>query len=503
MSIDVLIVGGGPVGMTLGAELARYGVSVRIVHRTSQEIRQEPNRTKPVFLWSRTLELLDRSGSAAELVAAGQKLTGGNIVAEGKSIGHIDFTAVNSPHGFLLTLPQDVTERFLEQHLNRLGVQVERGSSFISLSHGGGALNWTTGLKAVIGRPDGGHEIVEAKWLVGCDGIQSGVRKYMEMPLQGGSRQSDWAMADVHLSGIGLNPSEFAIFWHHEGVLAIFPIQQGAYRIIADLGKGPGLWPKDLSLEEIQAVLDKRGPGGLTVSDPLWISGFRASDKKVRNYQMGRVFLSGDAAYAYSPMGGQGLNMGMQDAINLAWKLALVVKGICPEERLLPSYNVERSAANGELTGTISRLSAAANGRNQPTQMIRNLLGGALLGLLPTRRSLADSLVEISAGYAHSPLNGPEERAFPGPGPGDRMPPVAGEVPVGADNGPRFALYADASPEINEILRVHADLLEPNLRAPLSPRCVWLVRPDGYVAAVSLDLDVKLIADYLSDLKEA
>jgi hypothetical protein len=170
---------------------------------------------------------------------------------------------------------------------------------------------------------------------------------------------------------------------------------------------------------------------------------------------------------------------------------------------LLPSYNVERSAANGELTGTISRLSAAANGRNQPTQMIRNLLGGALLGLLPTRRSLADSLVEISAGYAHSPLNGPEERAFPGPGPGDRMPPVAGEVPVGADNGPRFALYADASPEINEILRVHADLLEPKLRAPLSPRCVWLVRPDGYVAAVSLDLDVKLIADYLSDLKEA
>jgi 2-polyprenyl-6-methoxyphenol hydroxylase-like FAD-dependent oxidoreductase len=503
MSIDVLIVGGGPVGMTLGAELARYGVKVRIVHRTSQELRQEPNKTKPVFLWSRTLELLDRSGSAAKLVAAGQKLTGANIVADGKSIGHIDFTLVNSPHRYLLTLPQDDTERFLEQHLNRLGVQVERGSSFISLSHGGGALNWSSGLKAVIGHADGGHEIVEAQWLVGCDGIQSGVRKYMEMPLQGGSRESDWAMADVHLSGIGLNPSEFTTFWHPDGVLAIFPIQQGAYRIIADLGKGPGLWPQDPTMEQIQALLDQRGPGGLTVSDPLWLSAFRASDKKVRNYQMGRVFLSGDAAYAYSPMGGQGLNMGMQDAVNLAWKLALVVKGICPEQKLLPSYNVERSAANAQVTGTIARLTAAANVRNQPIQTIRNLLGGALLGLLPTRRVMQDSLAEISGGYAHSPLNGPEERAFPGPGPGDRMPPVAGEVPVGAGDVPRFALYADPSPEIDALLQIHADLLEPKLRAPLSLHCVWLVRPDGYVAAVSLDLDVKLIADYLSDLKEA
>jgi 2-polyprenyl-6-methoxyphenol hydroxylase-like FAD-dependent oxidoreductase len=501
MSIDVLIVGGGPVGMTLGAELARYGVSVRIVHRTSREARPEPNRTKPVFLWSRTLELLDRSGSAAALAAAGQKLTGANVVADGKSIGHIDFTAVDSPHRYLLTLPQDVTEGFLEAHLNRLGVHVERGSSFISLSHGGGALNWDMGLKAVIAHGDGGHEIVEAKWLVGCDGILSGVRKYMEMPLQGGSRESDWAMADVHLSGIGLNPTEFTTFWHQDGVLAIFPIQQGAYRIIADLGKGPGLWPQNPTLDEIQALLDERGPGGLTVSDPLWLSAFRASDKKVRNYQMGRVFLSGDAAYAYSPMGGQGLNMGMQDAVNLAWKLALVVKGTCPEAKLLPSYDVERSAANAQLTGTIARLTAATTVRNQPVQTIRHLLGGALLGLLPTRRLVADTLAEISAGYAHSPLNGPEERAFPGPGPGDRMPPIEGEVPVGAGDVPRFALYADASPEIDALLQAHADLLEPQLRKPLSLHCVWLVRPDGYVAAVSLDLDVKLIADYLSDLK--
>jgi hypothetical protein len=194
--------------------------------------------------------------------------------------------------------------------------------------------------------------------------------------------------------------------------------------------------------------------------------------------------------------------MGMQDAVNLAWKLALVIAGTCPEGKLLPSYNVERSAASGQVTSTIARLSAAASRRNQPLQTIRNLLGAALLGLSPLRQMMAEGLAEISAGYARSPLNGPEERAFPGPIPGDRMPPKMGEVPVGAGSTPRFALFADPSAEINEVLRLHADLLEPELRAPLSPRCVWLVRPDGYVAAVSLDLDVEIIADYLAELKE-
>jgi hypothetical protein len=135
--------------------------------------------------------------------------------------------------------------------------------------------------------------------------------------------------------------------------------------------------------------------------------------------------------------------------------------------------------------------------------VIRNLLGGALLGLSPVRQVVADRLAEVSYGYAHSPLNGPEERAFPGPGPGDRMPPVTGELPVGAGDTPRFALFAEAGPETDQILHEHADLLEPALRAPLSPRAVWLVRPDGYVAAVSLDLDVKVIADYLAALREA
>jgi len=501
MSIDVLIVGGGPVGMTLAAELTRYGLSVRVVHQTYSEPLSDPAKARALFLWSRTLELLDRSGAAAGFVAAGQKLTAGNILAEGKAIDRIDFSEVESPYNFMLTVPQRETERLLEAQLNQLGVQVERDTGFISLSHTGAELARTTGLKVVISKPNGGHEVVETKWLVGCDGVQSSVRKFLEMPLLGGGRQTDWVLADLPLTGIGLNPSEFTVFWHEKGTLAIFPAQAGGYRIVADLGKGTGVEPHTPGLSEIQALLDERGPGGLTASEPVWLSAFRASDRKVRDYRMGRAFVAGDAANLHSPIGGQGLNMGMQDAINLAWKLALVTKGTCRNEKLLASYNVERGGASGLMTSTVARLTAAASARNQPVQTIRNLLAGALMGLSPRRR-VAGGLADISTGYAHTPLNGPEERAFPGPGPGERMPPVKGEVPVGAGDTPRFALYADASPEINDVLRQHADLLEPVLRPPLSRRCVWLVRPDGYVAAVSLDLDVKLIADYLEALKE-
>lgn len=499
MSIDVLIVGGGPVGMTLAAELTRYGVKVRVIEQSPNE----SNKAKALFLWSRTLELLDRGSGTAEFVAAAQKLTAANIVDEGKElIGRIDFTAVDSTHPYMLTLPQGELERILEAQLNARGVQVERNRGLLSVAHTGAEQSRPDGVNVVVTQPNGPHETVEARWLVGCDGVHSAVRKFLEMPMLGGSRQSDWVLADVHLTGVGLNPDEFTVYWHDKGAVAIFPIQPNAYRIVADMGRGSGMPRPDPTIAEIQAVLDERVGGDLKVSDPIWISAFRASDRKVRDYQMGRVFVAGDAAHVHSPIGAQGLNMGMQDAVNLAWKLALVLKGTCPEQNLLPSYGIERGSVTDQITTTIARLTAAASMRNQPVQIIRNLLGGALLGLSPVRQAVADRLAEVSYGYSRSPLNGPEERAFPGPGPGDRMPPVPGETPVGAGDTPRFALFADTSPEIEEMMRAHADLLEPKLRAPFSPRCVWLVRPDGYVAAVSLDLDVKMIADYLTALRQ-
>ena len=155
----------------------------------------------------------------------------------------------------MLTLPQGETEELLEKHLNSLGVLVERDTVLVSLTHTGAELSRPTGVKALITGADGKQEVIETKWLVGCDGINSTVRKYLEMPVLGGSRQSDWVLADVHLTGLGLTPTEFTVFWHEKGALAIFPIQPNAYRIVADIGKGVGMPKPDPTLPEIQALL--------------------------------------------------------------------------------------------------------------------------------------------------------------------------------------------------------------------------------------------------------
>ena len=140
------------------------------------------------------------------------------------------------------------------------------------------------------------------------------------------------------------------VTWHSEGVLALFPITEDRYRVIADTGNATSdARRSDPTLEEIQAVLDRRGPGGIKATAPIWLAAFRINERKVADYRDGRVFLAGDAAHIHSPAGGQGMNTGMQDACNLAWKLALVCHGGCAEAPLLDSYSLERSAVGDEV----------------------------------------------------------------------------------------------------------------------------------------------------------
>lgn len=155
------------------------------------------------------------------------------------------------------------------------------------------------------------------------------------------------------------------IFWHAQGVLALFPLGGTRYRVIADVGQssgsiGEGHRPNP-TVEEVQEILDVRGPGGIQASDPVWLSSFSINERKVSDYRSGRIFLAGDAAHVHSPAGGQGMNTGMQDACNLAWKLALVSRGICEPEPLLSSYSAERSA--------IAKLVLEATGKTTASAM--------------------------------------------------------------------------------------------------------------------------------------
>jgi 2-polyprenyl-6-methoxyphenol hydroxylase-like FAD-dependent oxidoreductase len=472
----VLIAGAGPVGMTLASELARYGIAVRIVDKAAERT----DKSKALVLWSRTLELLDRgAGGASPFVEAGFKAHSVNFVAGDKVIGRISMDSIASPYPYALMLPQSETERLLEERLAGLGVTVERQVEMTGFTHD------DDGVSAILRHADGHEETVRADWLVGCDGAHSTVRHTLGAPFSGETLNSDWLLADIHMSGYASPDSESSIYWHRDGVFVIFPISPGRYRILADQPPSGAAHPPAPTLEAVQAIMDQRGPGGLKAFDPIWLTAFRINGRKVARYRYGRIFLAGDAAHVHSPAGGQGMNTGMQDAFNLAWKLALVASGACGDD-LLESYSTERSAVGDEVLRNAGRLTAIGTMHNSVAQAVRNLVGHVMLGLSPVRHAIADTMSETTIGYPASPLNGPAQGGD-GPKPGERLVPAAGQMPVGSGDAPRFVLFAEKTAATTDLLESFQDLLDAEIRPPVQKGGIWLLRPDGYVACSAGD----------------
>jgi 2-polyprenyl-6-methoxyphenol hydroxylase-like FAD-dependent oxidoreductase len=191
-----------------------------------------------------------------------------------------------------------------------------------------------------------------------------------------------------------------SIFWHDEGLLAFFPIDRDRFRVIADTGTAKNHAPKaDLTLAQTQSKVDERGPGGLTLSDPIWLANFRINERKVSDYRRGRVMLAGDAAHIHSPAGGQGMNTGMQDAFNLAWKLALVQRGDGQAEPLLQSYSVERSAVGDQVLRNAEQLTALATLRGPIAQSLRNHIAPILGSFQFVQEKIRNDWFELSINY--------------------------------------------------------------------------------------------------------
>jgi 2-polyprenyl-6-methoxyphenol hydroxylase-like FAD-dependent oxidoreductase len=434
-------------------------------------------------------------GCAEAFLAAGHKATGANIVAGGKRLAHIDFDSIASPYPFGLMIPQSETERLLETHLQSLGVAVERQVEVTGFTTTG------DGVVATLRHADGRQDTLTTAWLIGCDGAHSIARTTLGMAFAGDTQPSDWILADVHLSGNALPRDQIELYWHEDGLLAFFPITADRYRVIADVGQAKGAGHRaDPTLAEVQALVDGRGPAGIHVTDPIWLASFRINERKVKDYRAGRVFLAGDAAHIHSPAGGQGMNTGMQDAFNLAWKLALVCHGVCDPEKLLGSYSTERSRVGDMVLQDAGRLTAAAIVRNPVVQTVRNHVARLVLGLSPVRHGMADKLAEVTIGYPNSPLNGPHAHFLHGAAPGERVAPHAGEPPIGGGDRPRFVLLAaDVAGAATLAARFPA-LVDPNARPPLTEDGIWLVRPDGYVAVTASADGWSVIDEYLAAL---
>jgi len=412
MNSEVLIVGAGPVGLTTAAALHQRDVTCRIIDKAPSA----SDKSKALVVWSRTLELLDNLALATTFIDAGMKALGARIYGNGKLLVHVTVAGVESPFAFPLMIPQSETERLLTEHLAERGIAIERQVELISFTEGPNAVTST------LRHADGREESYSTPWLIGCDGAHSSVRHVLGIPFTGCAEPNDWLLADVHVAG-PLASAELSIYWHDQGVLVFFPITANRFRVIADLGTAAASPPPTPTLTDVQSMVDERGPGGLTVSDPVWLAGFRINERKVSEYRCGRVFLAGDAAHIHSPAGGQGMNTGMQDAFNLAWKLELVQRGAAQGKSLLDSYSTERSAVGDQVLHGAAMLTMLATLRNPVAQYARNHAAPLIASFGFVQDKIKNNLCELSINYRHSPLSAQDWPALSGGcHAGDRLP---------------------------------------------------------------------------------
>ncbi|HTG22308.1 MAG TPA: FAD-dependent monooxygenase [Reyranella sp.] len=481
--VDVLISGAGPVGLTMANELVRHGISVRIVDKSAERT----DKSKALVLWSRTLELFDHAGYVEPFLAAGIQAHGAQMSNGKDVIARISLDDIESVYPYALMIPQSDTERVLEEQLAKRGVKVERTVGLESFTDQGNQV------QAVLRKASGESETLTADWLIGCDGAHSTVRHGLGFTFDGTTQPSDWYLADGHISG--LEPQDrLHIFWHKDGILAFFPITEGRWRVIADLGPAQGnAHCPDPTLQEVQALITLRGTDGIVIKDAYWLAAFRINERKVSQYGRGRAFLAGDAAHIHSPAGGQGMNTGMQDAFNLAWKLSLVIGGVC-KPTLLDSYSVERSAVGDMVLRNAGRLTDAAIVRNPIIQGLRNTVVKFALGFPQLGHRVANLLAELDIGYPKSPLTVAGAHHSSARKAGERWPERLPADPGRARFtaiGPADAVSALAAkfPKLVQAAAGRADA-----------RDLSLVRPDGYVGFAGAASDRAGAEAYLQNL---
>ncbi len=332
--LDVLVVGAGPTGLALAAQLYAFGVRARLVDRQDDRVHE----SRALAIQPRTLEVLAPLGVSDELVAGGNPAVQLRIHAPGRvvAVPLFDLGLDDTAYPYLLFLSQAETERILEEHLRRSAAAVERGVELIDLNCGADAA------VATLRYRDGREEVVSARYVVGCDGARSTVRRLAGIPFEGSAYPQTFVLADLEADGI--EPDAAHVFLSERGMLFFFPLGKPAtWRLLA-MRPPTDPTPPDapVSLDQVQAIADTYTRGTVRLHDPVWMTNFRLQHRAATHYRAGLVFLAGDAAHIHSPAGAQGMNTGIQDAVNLGWKLARVLHGT-GDPALLDTYEPERA----------------------------------------------------------------------------------------------------------------------------------------------------------------
>jgi 2-polyprenyl-6-methoxyphenol hydroxylase-like FAD-dependent oxidoreductase len=515
MHTDVLIVGAGPTGLMLANQLARRGVTPMIIDRHSGSAQQ----SRAMAVQARTLEIYAKMGIVEEALALGARGGAANMWANGRWTARIPIGDIGkslSPYPFILMLGQDDNERIMGASLRGHGVDVHWNTELIALEQ------QPDHVEIVLKQPDGSTRELTATWVAGCDGSRSPVREMSGITFPGAPYEHVFFVADTEATG-SMKPGELNVYLWRDGFHLFFPMRgKDRWRVIGILPE-PMRNRADLTFGDLVPALRQEAGAGLTFKECSWFSTYRIHHRAAEKFRDRRCFLLGDAAHVHSPMGAQGMNTGLQDAYNLAWKLALVVKGRAGAA-LLDSYEQERIPVAQRLLSTTDRafqlvVSDSWLAGTFRTRIMARVAARAMT-IERVRRLAFRTISQIGIRYSATPLSQslpglPKEASTAG----ERFPWLRLRMRPGEPaedlferlDDTRFNLLVFGHPDggvglppADDLLNVHVIPADASNDAELArahiPRpSAYLLRPDGHIGLCGRRLEPSEIRRYLSE----
>jgi 2-polyprenyl-6-methoxyphenol hydroxylase-like FAD-dependent oxidoreductase len=500
----VLIVGAGPTGLMMACELARHGIPFTIIDKKSERIRS----SNATWVQSRTLEILDQIGIVSRFVRAGHPCRAINLYISGKPSATIPLNHIDSPYPYILMLPQSDTERFLTERLRELKHEVERSQELVDIKVE------DNNVISTIKMADGKAKTITSQWVIACDGANSIIRSKCQIVFSGDDLTEQFVVADAKIDSY-MSTNEAHIFFDKGTVFAASPLGGSQFRIAANIHQNARRMV--FYDKEVVDLVQERGHGAYYIKNVSWVSPFWAHGKYAEKLRLGPVFLVGDAAHIHSPSGGQGMNIGIQDAYNLAWKLALVIQGKA-QSSLLDTYQAERHPIISEAVSQTEKFTKMALLDKSFLKKLRNFCQEINEDMV---EKIGNMLAQVSIQYKNSPIINYHRLIE-----GTRAPDVMKLYHSFRNTQHNILLFTESADIIKKIqewarksypdlIKIHAISKQPienvdnNIvdaegviykKYQVSDQALYIIRPDGYIGYIAEECKQSYIGDYMNKL---